>query len=440
MERKFILCIDDEPTVVQSLKRELKSALEGEYFIETSENGEDALELLKELLDEGMEVPLVISDYLMPIIKGDELLKSINMISPNTLKIMLTGHASLEAVAGVVNEAGLYRYIAKPWDKEDLIVTVKEALQKYQNEKKIKEQHDQLERQNEMLQKHLKERERINEELELRVEERTVELQQSLQNLMNTQEQLIQSEKMAALGQLVAGIAHEVNTPLGICLTGVSHLLDQIKKLEKLYKNSSMTQNDFERFLGSSERTEDVILRNLTHAVDLVQSFKQVAVDQSNYVKERFEIKKYLQLIMRSLEPKFKNIDADIVINCDDDLFLYGYPGIFSQIVTNLVINSLIHGFDGRKSGQIVFDFSENSDNWLVFKYRDDGSGISEENLKKIFDPFFTTKRNKGGTGLGLHIIYNLITQKLGGVISSESTLGVGTSFLISFPLDIEES
>jgi signal transduction histidine kinase len=271
--------------------------------------------------------------------------------------------------------------------------------------------------------------------LEHQVAERTRELSQTLENLKATQSQLVEAEKMAALGQLVAGVAHEINTPVGVGVTAASLLESKTTAFRDVYKNGQMKRTDLEKCLDVAEQSSSMILRNLQRAAELIQGFKQVAVDQSSEVRREFQVKQYLEEILLNLRPQLKKTQHTIIINGDETLSLDSYPGVFSQIVTNLVMNSLIHAYEPEEAGQITFNFKQ-ANGRFTFEYSDDGRGIPPENLSKIFDPFFTTKRGQGGSGLGLHIIYNLVTQKLGGTIRCESEVGEGTSFVIelSFP------
>jgi signal transduction histidine kinase len=177
-----------------------------------------------------------------------------------------------------------------------------------------------------------------------------------------------------------------------------------------------------------------MLLTNLNRAAELIQSFKQVAVDQSTEGHRRFSVKTYMDEILLSLHPRMKRTQHRIDVHAADDLELDSDPGAFSQIVTNLVLNSLTHAYEPDEQGHMVFDFTPRGDR-LIFVYSDDGRGIPADNLDKIFEPFFTTRRGQGGSGLGLHIIYNLITQKLGGTIRCESEVGVGTRFIIELPM-----
>jgi signal transduction histidine kinase len=195
-----------------------------------------------------------------------------------------------------------------------------------------------------------------------------------------------------------------------------------------------MKRSDLEGFFNVSGETSMIILTNLERAANLIKSFKQVAVDQSSEVKRKFIVKNYIEEVLLSLKPQLKKTELQTIINCKDDLIIDSYPGALSQIITNLVMNSIIHAFDENASGTLTFSVNKEDMN-LIFTYSDDGKGIASDVKTKIFDPFFTTGRAKGGTGLGLHIVYNLVTQTLGGTIECQSEPGQGSSFIIKFPI-----
>ena len=242
---------------------------------------------------------------------------------------------------------------------------------------------------------------------------------------------------MAALGGLVAGVAHEINTPLGLGVTAASLLADKITDFVEIYKTGNMKRSDLQNFLNNIMQNSTMILSNLNRAGDLIASFKQVAVDRTSEAQRSFKIKEYLEEILLSLRGSLKKTNHQIKINGDEDLEVNSYPGAFSQIVTNLIINSLVHAYQDLDAGKLTFNFHQKGE-MVIFEYTDDGAGIPPENLSKIFEPFFTTKRNQGGSGLGLHIVYNLVTQKLQGSIKCESQRGRGTKFLIKFPMEVQ--
>ncbi len=281
----------------------------------------------------------------------------------------------------------------------------------------------------------------INEELEMRVEQRTrqlkktyQDLQDSFKKLQQAQEQLVEAEKMASLGNLVAGVAHEINTPVGVAVTASSFLNSRIAEYNDLFNNDQLTREDFQDLMSMGAESSEIILVNLQRAASLIQSFKQVAVDQSNEEKRNFNIKHYMEEILRSLRPRLKKTAITVSLNIVDDMLIYNTPGVFYQIITNLIMNSLIHAFAPEEQGEITISLEQLDEQQFILKYTDSGRGISEKNRKKIFEPFFSTNRHHGGSGLGMHIVYNLVTQKLGGKIRCQSELHKGIRFEIEFP------
>lgn len=258
------------------------------------------------------------------------------------------------------------------------------------------------------------------------------ELQQANRELAQTHEQLLQSEKMAALGGLVAGVAHEINTPVGIVVTSASLLTRDTKMLRLAYANG-LSEEELEDYLGTAEQSALLIEANATRAANLIQSFKQVAVDQTAGELRQINLRDYLGETLTSLTPSLKQAAAGVEITGADDLVVTTYPGALAQILTNLVLNSLIHGFDNRAAGQIHIDVAARNDQ-IVLSYADNGKGIPPELRSKVFEPFFTTRRNQGGSGLGLHILYNLVTRTLGGSVRIDTAADGGALFVIEFP------
>jgi len=277
----------------------------------------------------------------------------------------------------------------------------------------------------------------FNQNLEQLVSDRTHELSNTLDALKATQSKLVESEKMASLGGLVAGVAHEINTPIGVGVTIASALAEHTTEFASTYKSGKMKRSELEEFLDIATQSSNTLLTNLNQAAALIQSFKEVAVDRSSEERRTFGVRNYMDEILTQLKPKLRNSKHSIAIKGDTKMALDSYPGALSQVVTNLLMNSLIHAYEPGESGQLVFDWQQEGDR-LRFEYSDDGQGIPPENLSKIFEPFFTTKRGQGGSGLGLHIVYNLVTQKLLGEIECKSEVGVGTKFIIKFPLQID--
>ncbi|WP_376959912.1 ATP-binding protein [Azospirillum sp. A26] len=259
--------------------------------------------------------------------------------------------------------------------------------------------------------------------------------ERALDELKATQASLIQAEKMASLGQLVAGVAHEVNTPIGITITGASQLQALIGELSDRHTANALKKSDFQRFLSDGMEMASLILSNSTRAANLVQSFKLVAVDQSSDERRPFLLRDYIDELLRSLHPTYKARTAlAIDVACPADLELDGYPGALSQILTNLIMNALVHALDPEQPGRIAIAARLLGPDMVELSVGDDGNGIAPDVLPKIFDPFFTTRRGAGGSGLGLHIVYNLVTGRLHGTIGVESRPGEGTRFTLRFP------
>ena len=279
-----------------------------------------------------------------------------------------------------------------------------------------------------------------NDELEDRVAERTADLQrsnqeltQTLVRLSDTQAQLVESEKMSSLGSLVAGIAHEINTPLGVSVTAASYLQDAMGKMQTKLNESSLDMPVILDYGNTLMQSAQMILRNLDRADKLVKSFKQVAVDQSSEKIREISLKDYLDEILMSLNPKIKNTGHRVVLDVDPGIRLMTYPGAIYQAISNLVFNSLLHGFDGRENGTISISAAATHDH-VIIHYRDDGRGMTVDSRKRVFDPFFTTKRGQGGTGLGMHIVFNQVTQLLRGSIRCDSGVEKGVYFEIRIP------
>ena len=274
----------------------------------------------------------------------------------------------------------------------------------------------------------------LNKNLEEHVKDRTHKLEESITHLKKTQNKLVESEKMASLAGVVAGVAHEINTPVGIGLTGITHLLEITKDIKKEYEEDDMTQDAFEEYLDTSHNLANQIYTNLDRSAHLVRSFKQIAVDQISEKKRKFYLKKYIEEVLFSLSNITKKTNLDILLIGENNIFIDSFPGAYSQIITNLIINSINHAYNDKEKGVITIDIQKD-DNHIKLIYKDDGKGISRNNLDRIFDPFFTTSREKGGTGLGLNIIYNIIVNNLQGTIECDSIESKGVVFTIILPI-----
>lgn len=396
----LVLTIDDEEFIRDCFSDILE---DNGYEVIQAENGRIGLEKIREYKPD-----LILCDLQMPEVNGLEVVRTVKEEFEKTPILIISGAGVLDDAIEAVR-MGAWDYLVKPlFNLNVLLQAVEKALDRAK-----------LIAENELYQKNL--------------EEQTVQLQQEIDERKRTEKKLVQSEKMAALGDLVAGVAHEINTPLGIGVTGISYLDDSTRAFAKKFNNGEAAKSDLEKFLGDCEEACKVTLSNLNRAAQLVNGFKQIAVDQSSDEKRVFNLKQYLDEILFSLYPRIKKTSHKVSVECAKELEVSSFPGALSQVITNLVMNSLLHGFEEMADGQVTITVT--SDEQAVsIRYEDNGKGMAEEQKKRIFDPFYTTKRGSGGTGLGMHLVYNLVCEKLGGDISCESTPGEGTCFIIILP------
>jgi len=446
MAKPVIMCVDDELFVLTSLEEQLKYQFGEQYKIETTSSADEALEIFRHYQNDKIEIPLVIADQFMPGMQGDELLIEIHTMAPETLTILLTGLASAEAVGNAVNFANLYRFIAKPWYREDIILTVKEALRHYFQEKKLKAQDLELRRMNELLEE--KVRTRTAEVLR-----RKTELQHTLENLKQTRSKLSESEKMASLGLLTAGIAHEINNPVNYIYAGIDSLkedlkdvLDVIKAYEKI-----TAQNVNEGLEKVRLLKEEVAFDELIIEVDaLTTSIKRGAERTAEIVKglrifshldedalETIDIHENLETTLIMLRSQYKE-RIQIVKSYAELPKIECYPNKLNQVFMNILANA-IQAIADKGVIYITTLLLQNKMPLTVsIEIRDTGMGISDEIRGRIFDPFFTTKDVGQGTGLGLSISFSII-EKHHGSISVTSKQGEGTAFTIYLPLNIKD-
>lgn len=282
-----------------------------------------------------------------------------------------------------------------------------------------------------------------NLELENKVNKRTQALKDSNQELLSTLEklhqfqgQLVESEKMASLGDMVAGVAHEVNTPIGLGITASTLLSDRLSEIKQAFEDKTLKSSQLKKFLIEGEENTAIIYRNLKRAAELITSFKKVAVDKTIEEERCFNVKELFTEILLTLAPQIQSTPYIINIDCPESLTIQSKPGPITQIIINLILNSIIHGFDNKDEGTIDITITQFNEN-LDINYRDDGIGIDQSISHKIFEPFTTTKRGSGGSGLGLHLVYNLVTQALNGKIDCSSEIDNGVKFTISFPVQM---
>lgn len=262
------------------------------------------------------------------------------------------------------------------------------------------------------------------------------ELADSLGTLQRAQDELVRSEKLAALGSLVAGVAHELNTPIGNSLLAVSTMLDQTTAFNAAI-DAGVKRSALKAYVGDVCNGSQIVLRNLHRAVDLVASFKQVAVDRATSQCREFQLDELVSEILLVLMPTFKKSGIRVGHEIPQGIVMASYPGPFGQVLINLVNNGLIHAFEGRENGEIRITAETISGDSVAITVRDNGIGIAPENMGRIYDPFFTTKLGRGGSGLGLNIVYNMVYGVLGGRIDVKSALGEGTSFILTLPVRV---
>jgi two-component system NtrC family sensor kinase len=286
----------------------------------------------------------------------------------------------------------------------------------------------------------LAEREKSRENAELA--KALEDLGRAHHELQASKEQLVRSETMASLGGMVAGIAHEINTPVGTSLTALSHLDEQVERLEGTFKAGTMKKSALAEFFEDCALVRRSLNTNLARTAELVRSFKLVAADQTSDAPRLIDVNEYLRDVIVSLGPELKKAGHAIAIESPGAVHVRTYPGALSQIVTNLTMNAILHAYEAGTAGKLrVVVSREESDpvRPIALTYTDDGRGIPAEHIGRLFEPFFTTKRGSGGTGLGLNLVHNLVTQKLNGAIDCASTPGSGTTFTIRLPLELAE-
>lgn len=383
-----ILIIDDTPANVGVLVDYLEDR---GFRVAVAQDGEEGLKRAQ-----FVQPDLILLDVMMPGMDGFETcrrLKSIEKIKDIPVIFMTALADTNEKVTGFA--VGGVDYVTKPFQIEEVLA-------------------------------------RINTHLALRKANR--DLADALEKLRIAQNELVQKGKLAALGSLVAGIAHELNTPIGNSLIVASTLVDQTRQLAEGY-HDGLKRSVLEHYMSDADQATDMMLRNLNRAANLLASFKQVAVDQTSSQRRAFSLSEVVAEIMTTLWPSFKKTAFKVEQDIPDGILMDSYPGPLGQVLTNLVNNALLHGFEGRTTGLISISALQPEGGWVDLAVHDDGVGIPAENLDRIFDPFFTTKLGAGGSGLGLNIVDNLVSGVLGGRIRVQSELGIGTTFTLSLPL-----
>jgi signal transduction histidine kinase len=379
-----LLIVDDNPTNLGVLTEYLEQ--QG-FDILSADDGYAGLEIAQLA-----EPNMILLDVMMPGIDGFETCRRLKA-EQKTQHIPVIFMTALESTQDKVNgfKVGGVDYITKPVEQEEVLARITTHL---------------------------------------RIQALTYDLQQS-------HKELLQSEKMASLGRLVAGFAHELNTPLGIAIGSASALQEESKKINKLMEKEEVDVDELLSALDSIDKGFDLTLSNLERAANLVTSFKRTAIDQTSDEVRTFNIYEVINDTINTLHNRFKQTDIAIEVDCPNKIKIKSLPGALEQILTNFLINSLIHGFEeGQKAGSIKITVQLEKEH-LHLEYADTGRGIAPENLSKIFEPFYTTHRAHGGSGLGMYICYNIVSNQLQGTITCESTLGSGVVFKIDYPISL---
>jgi signal transduction histidine kinase len=277
----------------------------------------------------------------------------------------------------------------------------------------------------------------LNESLEDRVRERTAAHERTIETLQSAQSQLILSEKMAVLGSLVTGVAHEINTPMSIGVTAASFLNERTRSMLTEWEKQVLTQEDFERFLKDADEASRIIQSNIDQATRIINSLKQVAADQQVDERREFELGSYMDDVLLSLKHQMRSGKHVIEATTDGVIMMDSYPGALTQVLNNLVFNSITHGFADKEGGRVSIRFSE-TDGEVTMHYHDDGRGLTDEERDRIFDQFYTTRRGRGGTGLGMNIVRDLVVNTLQGSIEIEPPSNGGVGFTVRFPAAAE--
>lgn len=413
-----ILIVDDNPNNLQVLMSLLVN--EG-YKVRPALSGEIALRAVEASLPE-----LILLDVRMPGgLSGYDTCKQLhaNKLTRDIPIIFISAMDSTEdKLEGF--SAGAVDYVAKPFQAEEVLARVKTHVHLYRIQ-----QH--LER---MVEARTSELNKLNIELEDRVTERTAELTQTMDKLTRTQAELIQSAKLASLGFMVAGVAHELNTPVGNALLATSTLADHQRNFETSLEKG-LTRSALNTYLSSVGELTELAERNLQRTVKLINSFKQVAVNQTSEQRRHFNLDELVREIILNLHHLQTKSYCNLTCDIPEGIHFYSYPGAIEQVFANFIHNAYRHAFEGRDYGNMHLKAEMIGDNLVYISFSDDGAGIAEEHLPRIFDPFFTTKLGQGGSGLGLSIVQNIVTGMLGGRIVVHSHVGTGTEFSLELPL-----
>ncbi len=263
---------------------------------------------------------------------------------------------------------------------------------------------------------------------------RWFELAGKIEEVEAARDELVRSEKLASLGRMVAGFAHEINTPIGVAVGAVTNSEHTLDEIDRLLASDEVHEDDLRAALDTLRQGDRLAMSNLRRAAGLVQSFKRTSIDQSGEQARVFDLRELIDDVLHSLQNQLKRLPVTIDVDCPAHLKIDGLPGLLEQLMTNLLLNSVTHAFDhGARSGQIIIRATRHGEH-LHLEYADTGSGMTQDVLDRLFEPFFTTRRGEGGSGLGMYICHNIVHARLGGTITCQSKPEAGVRFLIDFP------
>jgi C4-dicarboxylate-specific signal transduction histidine kinase len=391
----IIICVDDEKIILDALYSELKANLFEDFDIELAQSGEEALEIIEECIEDNINIPLIISDFIMPGMKGDEFLIQAHKIIPNTNKIMLTGQSSMEGITNAINYANLYRFMSKPWDSSNFMLTINGAIKDFKQREKIESYKKDLELK---VQTKTKELKQLNESLEQRIKE---ELEKN-----RIKEQLLaQQAKTSVMGEMLAAIIHQWKQPLA----AINAVNDETKFKSKFNK-----------------LTPELVELNCEAISQQVEHMKNTMDDFRNFfkpaIKKEYHVNDVLLNTNHLIGDILKSKGIDLKINSDIDQKTIGFDNELIQVIINIVNNARDAIEENNSENKTIFVNSKKDNNFIEITIQDCAGGIPEDIIKKIFDPYFTTKPDDKGTGIGLDMSKSII-QKVNGSISVENRL-----------------
>lgn len=398
LDDSSILVVDDVAANLDLLAKLLDSE---PYRVSFATSGKQALKIA------ALDLPdIILLDVSMPEMDGFETcrrLKSMND-TRHIPVIFITGKTAAEDIA-LGFEVGGVDYINKPVRREELLARIRTQLQ---------------------LQKLLQQRDELISQLRQHNAEQ-------LRSLAAQEQEIIQGRRLSTLGEMVGEFAHEINTPIANTLTAISFLQENSVKIDTAFQQNQLTKTDCQQFLAKIAEVLAICLPNLNHSIALIESFKHVAVGQCQHEVAEFDLKLALERVMLSLQPKLKQQHHQVELICPSDLQVKTIAGVLFQIITNLTTNAIVHAFEEQEHGLIKIEVSQENEQ-VKLCFEDNGKGIAPEDIKRVFDKYFTTKSSRGGSGIGLNLVLNLVRTVLKGDIEVESEVGKGTCFTLRFP------